>query len=268
MSRKGYLSDHSVLAHCPENQHIPFKYLQLAARNGRKISRPQSAKLMFENLNMPQLQKNMLIEDFVLRAQKAKPLVVLPTNYNTLSLDKINALVTQNQYTQTVAADLYNAVVAAIQSDNGSYSTNGNGSEYSEIRDSTDSSDPQVDVDDAGIPFMPTDAPSSDIPSSSIDPKYTDKTPPPPPPPGFIGTYPSPQPPGGRVGTHTHFPTPAGSGASAARSTPGHFANPIQSGGTSSGIRARQNLVTGQVINSMQGQPEVGRGRVRILPNT
>ena len=94
MLRQGYLSDETVLSMCPDQQTIPFNKLQLAAISAnKKIVRPQKASYMFQNLPLSAKQKESLIEDFVLRSQKTKPLVIpagqlspLCTNRNNLCL--------------------------------------------------------------------------------------------------------------------------------------------------------------------------------------
>lgn len=114
--RKGFLSDESVLLHCPDQQQIPLNKMHLAARSGTKISRPQKAMYMYQNLNLPQSQTEELIRDFNLRSQKAKPLVIPARQYSTLSLDKPNALVTQvaTQPGGGVARDLAAALTNAV----------------------------------------------------------------------------------------------------------------------------------------------------------
>lgn len=115
--RKGILSDESVLINCSDQQSIPLNKLHLAPRSSTgKISRPQKASYMYQNLPLPQSQKEELISDFVLRSQKAKPLVIPARQYSTLSLDKPNALVTQvatqpgGGLARDVAAALTNAM--------------------------------------------------------------------------------------------------------------------------------------------------------------
>jgi hypothetical protein len=95
--RKGILSDESVLKACPDQNSVPLNKLHLAVITATgKIVRPQKAAYMFNNLpNMSQAEKQSLIEDYVLRSQKAKPLVIPERVYSTLSLDKGNALVRQ-----------------------------------------------------------------------------------------------------------------------------------------------------------------------------
>ena len=112
--RTGFLSDQSVLSHCPHLQSIPLNKLQLAPRSGKKISRPQSALFMFNNLNLPQQQKDRLIENFIMRSEKSKPLTILPTRYNTLSLDHVGALVKQTQTSGDVATTMATQIIDAI----------------------------------------------------------------------------------------------------------------------------------------------------------
>jgi len=285
--RTGILSDKSVLISCADQQSIPFNKINLAARSGTKISRPQKSIYMFNNLNITPMQKEELINDFVLRSQKAKPLVIPPRIYSTLSLDKQNALVRQ-VVTQTLANDLardqINAVVGlgSVASDDESVSqlTTRPGSPeadypYSDNEDETDANVPEPDGD-TGLPtteeriqsynlrrgqifgrnaFGVTDPmamnPSINapprVPTELLQSRIT----------GFGPQFQPPQPLGGRVNRHTHFISPAGSGLSAAdsmRSTNGngngsHYADPIMSGGTSRGPTSRMNLMTGDVVD-------------------
>jgi hypothetical protein len=114
--RTGILSDKSVLISCADQQSIPFNKINLAARSGTKISRPQKSIYMFNNLNLPQSQKEELINDFVLRSQKQRPLVIPPRQYSTLSLDKPDALVAQVATHEGggVSADMYNQIVQQL----------------------------------------------------------------------------------------------------------------------------------------------------------
>lgn len=123
--RKGILSDESVLKACPDQNSVPLNKLHLAAITATgKIVRPQKAAYMFNNLpNMSQAEKQSLIEDYVLRSQKAKPLVIPERVYSTLSLDKGNALVRQvaNQPGGDLGAILANdlqGTVAAVNRQN------------------------------------------------------------------------------------------------------------------------------------------------------
>lgn len=123
--RKGILSDESVLINCPDQQSIPLNKMHLAARSGSKISRPQKASYMYQNLPLPQSQKEELIRDFNLRSQKAKPLVIPARQYSTLSLDKPNALVAQvaTQSGGGVARDLTAALINAVTQTNSDATT-------------------------------------------------------------------------------------------------------------------------------------------------
>lgn len=114
--RKGILSDESVLLHCADQQSIPLNKMHLAARSGTKISRPQKASYMYQNLPVSQSQKEELISDFVLRSQRAKPLVIPERQYSTLSLDKPNALVAQvaTQSGGGVALDIHNQIIQQL----------------------------------------------------------------------------------------------------------------------------------------------------------
>jgi len=90
--------------------------MHLAARSGTKISRPQKASYMYQNLNLPQSQTEELIRDFNLRSQRAKPLVIPARQYSTLSLDKPNALVAQvaTQSGGGVALDIHNQIIQQL----------------------------------------------------------------------------------------------------------------------------------------------------------
>lgn len=117
--RKGILSDESVLNACLDQQTIPLNKLHLAAITATgKIVRPQKAAYMFNNLPIPQAEKQSLIEDYVLRSQKANPLVIPQREYSTLSLDKGNALVRQvaTQTDGTLGTSVSNQVQTAVNS--------------------------------------------------------------------------------------------------------------------------------------------------------
>jgi len=102
--RQGFLSDESVLNRCIDQQTIPFNKLQLAAISAnRKIVRPQKASYMFQNLPLSAKQKESLIEDFVLRSQKTKPLVIPAQNYSNVSTQNVAPLVTQTANTPNPA---------------------------------------------------------------------------------------------------------------------------------------------------------------------
>ena len=106
MLRQGFLSDESVLSMCIDQQTIPFNKLQLAAISAnRKIVRPQKASYMFQNLPLSAKQKESLIENFVLRSQKTKPLVIPAQNYSTVSTQNVAPLVTQTANTPNVSND-------------------------------------------------------------------------------------------------------------------------------------------------------------------
>lgn len=115
--RQGILSDEAVLFRCPDQQSIPFQKLNLAARSGAKLTRPAKAAYMFQNLKLPATQKESLIEDFILRSQKQRPITVPARVYATLSADKVNALVTQvasNTISHQIQAAIQSAVQAAM----------------------------------------------------------------------------------------------------------------------------------------------------------
>jgi hypothetical protein len=104
MLRQGFLSDESVLNRCLDQQTVPFNKLQLAAISAnRKIVRPQKASYMFQNLPLSAKQKESLIEDFVLRSQKTKPLVIPAQNYSNVSTQNVAPLVTQTANTPNPA---------------------------------------------------------------------------------------------------------------------------------------------------------------------
>ena len=105
--RTGFLSDQSVLDRCPEENSIPFNKMNLAARSGAKISFPQKAGFMYQNLPIPHAQKESLINEFVLRSQKQLPLSIPAMEYSTVSLDKVGALTNQNQTGGDVSKDIY-----------------------------------------------------------------------------------------------------------------------------------------------------------------
>jgi hypothetical protein len=106
MLRQGYLSDETVLSMCPDQNSIPFNKLQLAAISAnRKIVRPQKASYMFQNLPLSAKQKESLIEDFVLRSQKTKPLVIPAQKYSTVSTQNVAPLVTQTANTPNPSLD-------------------------------------------------------------------------------------------------------------------------------------------------------------------
>ena len=116
-TRQGILSDQSVLTRCADQQAVPFNKLNLAARSGARISRPQKAAYMFQNLPISMAQQDSLIEDFILRSQKQEPLAPIARTYSTLSLDKVDALVRQVA-TQTdggLARNLANDLIAALR---------------------------------------------------------------------------------------------------------------------------------------------------------
>ena len=119
-TRRGILSDQSVLTRCADQQAVPFNKLNLAAMSGAKISRPQKAAYMFQNLPISMAQQDSLIEDFILRSQKQEPLAPIARTYSTLSLDKVDALVRQVA-TQTdggLARNLANDLIAALRPSN------------------------------------------------------------------------------------------------------------------------------------------------------
>jgi hypothetical protein len=232
--RTGILSDKSVLISCADQQSIPFNKINLAARSGTKISRPQKASYMFNNLNLPQMQKEELINDFVLRSQKAKPLVIPPRQYSTLSLHKPDALVRQVA-TQTLSADLAQDLVNAVTQTDPRPMSAASDESRGELTESEPRSPRSPDADTPppdpnNREYLDTlrqgrnhlfDRQNQQEPGSSN--------------PNIYGirsanndhnaplTFGSPVPPGGRQGTHTRFATPqtpAGSGHSAADSLP------------------------------------------------
>ena len=79
--RSGILSDKAVLISCADQQTIPFSKMNLAPRSGTRISRPQKASYMFNNLPIHQMQKETLINDFVIRSQIQKPLLIPARTY-------------------------------------------------------------------------------------------------------------------------------------------------------------------------------------------
>ena len=109
--RTGFLSDQSVLDRCPEENSIPFNKMNLAARSGAKISFPQKAGFMYQNLPIPHAQKESLINEFVLRSQKQLPLKISAMQYSTLSLDKVGALTNQTQNGNYVSKDILEALI-------------------------------------------------------------------------------------------------------------------------------------------------------------
>lgn len=266
--RTGILSDKSVLVNCADQQTVPFHKMNLAARSGTKITRPQKASYMFNNLPIAQMQKETLINDFVLRSQIQKPLLIPARTYSTLSLDKENALVRQVT-NQTLNIDMVRDLQSTVAP--GAASTSDSDESVSQLtsepRSPSADDDPfageserygqEVRRQGRNILFGRQNR-VQPVSSDTLQSRIT----------GF-GNQPfqSPQPPGGRVNTHTHFPTPqtpAGTGHSAASSrrsyTNGngngngrHYADPRGSG---------INLVTGNIIpsNAMQGAPSSYRG--------
>ena len=114
--RTGFISDQSVLDRCPEENSIPFNKMNLAARSGANISFPQKAGFMYQNLPIPQTQKDYLINEFVLRCQKQLPLKISAMQYFTLSLDKVGALTTQTQNGNYVSKDIFEALMKSLKS--------------------------------------------------------------------------------------------------------------------------------------------------------
>ena len=112
--RTGFLSDQSVLDRCPEENSIPFNKMNLAARSGAKISFPQKAGFMYQNLPIPHAQKESLINEFVLRSQKQLPLKISAMQYSTLSLDKVGALTTQTQNGSNVSNDVLQSLMNSL----------------------------------------------------------------------------------------------------------------------------------------------------------
>ena len=112
--RTGFLSDQSVLDRCPEENSIPFNKMNLAARSGAKISFPQKAGFMYQNLPIPQAQKDSLINEFVLRSQKQLPLKISAMQYSTLSLDKVGALTNQTQNGSNVSNDILETLMKSL----------------------------------------------------------------------------------------------------------------------------------------------------------
>ena len=113
--RTGFLSDQSVLDRCPEENSIPFNKMNLAARSGAKISFPQKAGFMYQNLPIPHAQKESLINEFVLRSQKQLPLKISAMQYSTLSLDKVGALTDQTQNGNYVSKDIFEALMKSLK---------------------------------------------------------------------------------------------------------------------------------------------------------
>ncbi len=72
--RTGFLSDANVLAMCADQQSIPFDKAYLATRFGGRVSFPQKAGFMYSNMNLPQAQKNDMIDDYIQRSLAAKPI--------------------------------------------------------------------------------------------------------------------------------------------------------------------------------------------------
>ena len=74
MSRKGYLSDEAVLLRCPEYQSLTFnKQLGAMTTNGKSYL-PQQARYMYENLGINKQVKENMIEEFIMKSQKANPI--------------------------------------------------------------------------------------------------------------------------------------------------------------------------------------------------
>ena len=100
--------DEATLAHCPDQQTIPFLKLHLAPRVNNKIFRPQKAAYMFQNIpSIPQSQKESLISDFVERSIKSKPLDVKPEVYGPYSSNTTRPNVTRdigNQVTEAISS--------------------------------------------------------------------------------------------------------------------------------------------------------------------
>ena len=274
--RSGILSDKSVLISCADQQTIPFSKMNLAPRSGKRISRPQKASYMFNNLPIPQMQKETLINDFVIRSQIQKPLLIPARTYSTLSLDKPNALVrpvTNQTLATDIAQDLQNVIVPDA--------ANTPDSNESVSRLTSEPRSPSADSDPLGEEserfgqevrrqgrniLLDRQNRVEPVDSDTLQTRIT----------GFGPQFQSPQPQGGRVNIHTHFPTPqtpAGTGLSAASSrrsyTNGngngngnghHYSDPIRSAGTS---RSVTRLSTGDLVdNSMRGEPSSYRGRM------
>ena len=88
--------------------------MNLAARSGAKLSFPQKAGFMFQNLSVPQAQKESLINGYVLRSQKQLPLKISAMQYSTVSLDKVGALVTQTQNGGNVSNDVLQSLMNSV----------------------------------------------------------------------------------------------------------------------------------------------------------
>ena len=274
--RSGILSDKAVLISCADQQTIPFSKMNLAPRSGTRISRPQKASYMFNNLPIHQMQKETLINDFVIRYQIQKPLLIPARTYSTLSLDKPNALVrpvTNQTLATDIAQDLQNVIVPDA--------ANTPDSNESVSRLTSEPRSPSADSDPLGEEserfgqevrrqgrniLLDRQNRVEPVDSDTLQTRIT----------GFGPRFQSPQPQGGRVNIHTHFPTPqtpAGTGLSAASSrrsyTNGngngngnghHYSDPIHSAGTS---RSVSRLSTGDLVdNSMRGEPSSYRGRM------
>lgn len=141
--RSGILSDKSVLISCADQQSIPFNKINLAPRSGTRISRPQKASYMFNNLPIHQMQKETLINDFVIRSQIQKPLLIPARKFSTLSLDKPNALVRQVATPPGGDLSTYLSAQAAITHIFGSSSVNS--ASFSTTTDNTPSETDQTE---------------------------------------------------------------------------------------------------------------------------
>ena len=240
--------DEATLAHCPDQQTIPFLKLHLAPRVNNKIFRPQKAAYMFQNIpSIPQSQKESLISDFVERSIKSKPLDVKPEVYGPYS---------SNTTRPNVIKDLTDALTEAVSSpETGTDRDNADAVLFIEENDNSQDDAPnEADDDSPHPPVGEREGQEIGRQGRNILFQRENETTP--------------------VSTsllHSRIvgfgSSPAGSGrsaASASRST-SHFADPIATIGTSAG--ARQNFVTGDVFTSpMQGQPDnTGRGRMPMM---
>ena len=71
---------------------------------------------MYQNLPIPQAQKDSLINEFVLRSQKQLPLKISAMQYSTLSLDKVGALTNQTPNGSDVSNDVLATLMKNLNS--------------------------------------------------------------------------------------------------------------------------------------------------------